>query len=79
MYNEKGFNGLLTNNYGARMGYNAKAFSVVLSAGNQTQKESGADNNFQTSYNYLNLNSSLYITKKNKHKREQLCRTRLGS
>lgn len=55
---------LRTQNYGARIGLNTKGFSAILSAGNQTQQESGADNNFVTNYKYLNLSTTVYFTKK---------------
>ena len=53
---------LKTTNYGARVGINLKKSSVQLAAGNQRQMQQGADN-FQTNYDYLNLNFSSLIAK----------------
>ena len=54
---------LKTTNYGLKTGINLKGTNLVLAAGNQKQLQDGTEN-FQTSYNYLNLNISSLIAKK---------------
>jgi hypothetical protein len=54
---------LKTTNYGLKTGINLKGTNLVLAAGNQKQLQDGTEN-FQTSYNYINLNVSSLIAKK---------------
>ncbi len=53
-----------TTNYGVRTGWSGKHGNIVLSAGNQKQTQSGEGNNFETNYNYLNANTSIFLAKK---------------
>ena len=52
-----------TTNYGVRGGVNLRGSSLVLSAGNQQQKQEG-EGTYQTRYNYLNLNFTTVLFKK---------------
>jgi hypothetical protein len=54
---------LRTNNYGVKAGRSIKGGTVSIAAGNQRQLQQGTDN-FETSYNYLNLGLSGMLLKK---------------
>lgn len=55
---------LKTQNYGVRAGWTTKASSVIVSAGNQKQMQATDGPAVQTNYNYVNLNSTVWIAKK---------------
>jgi len=55
---------LKTTNYGVRAGWSTKVSSLTVAAGNQKQMQATDGPAIQTNFNYVNLNSTVWLAKK---------------